>query len=583
MSAAYDDDEYRRGKRLATNDKWSQYKDLVSYTHFEEVLARIKPFGPFQIFACICILFVTIEWAGNYSFVGVLGSVEPDWSCETWNGTTLVIDAPTDDAKCAFIKSNCTQLTAIKSSVEFYSLVAAWKLICDNKDKPNIVQLAQAIGAILGSFVGGHCGDYFGRRKFFFTGQLCIIITSVMATATVSWYTYAICLSLNSVLFGMIEVTALTLMMEYTNNKCRLIPNACFQWPLAYMVTALIAFLTKDWQYFFIFLNLITSPIAIAFMLFFESPRWLVASDQLERACEVLNDIAHGRWNDANVRFTANDLNLIPRDNNKKKPFYNVYHLFCTRRLFRQTLLQFLSVFTSGLLMSTYSFTMKGLHDSAIISTLFHGMFRIFVTVLVVILDFKFFKFGRKIQLVASLSVNCLCYGAAIVILILGYHYEHVAVTVLLIVATVINESVFWMNIAQITTQRYPTVIRCTAFGCIHVFRYVGLIVGITVLKPFLLTRPVWAFAIPEIFVVVTLLCGIILQPETKGKALMDRLIEGHFGRLENEIPKAVMRIAAGHRFNQVTVRERLKQQNGRVQELHEKSEECNTRSANTS
>lgn len=73
-------------------------------------------------------------------------------------------------------------------------------------------------------------------------------------------------------------------------------------------------------------------------------------------------------------------------------------------------------------------------------------------------------------------------------------------------------------------------------------FRYVGVIVGIIILKPFLLTRPVWAFAIPEIFVVVTLLCGIILQPETKGKALMDRLIEGHFGRLENEIPKAVMR-----------------------------------------
>uniref|UniRef100_A0A0M3HHY5 Neur_chan_memb domain-containing protein n=1 Tax=Ascaris lumbricoides TaxID=6252 RepID=A0A0M3HHY5_ASCLU len=64
MSVTYDDDEYRRGKRLTTSDKWSQYKDLVSYTHFEEVLARINPFGPFQIFACICILFVTIEWAG---------------------------------------------------------------------------------------------------------------------------------------------------------------------------------------------------------------------------------------------------------------------------------------------------------------------------------------------------------------------------------------------------------------------------------------------------------------------------------------------------------------------------------------
>lgn len=86
---------------------------------------------------------------GNYSFVGVLGSVEPSWSCETHNGTTMIIDAPTDSAKCAFIKSNCTHLTPIKSSVEFHSLVAAWKLICDDKNKPNIIQLAQAAGGVI--------------------------------------------------------------------------------------------------------------------------------------------------------------------------------------------------------------------------------------------------------------------------------------------------------------------------------------------------------------------------------------------------------------------------------------------------
>ncbi|VDM49732.1 unnamed protein product, partial [Toxocara canis] len=515
--------------------------------------------------------------SGNYTFIGVLGSIEPSWDCTTQNGSTVTIEPPTDDAKCAFLKSNCTQLSAIKSSVEFYSLVAAWKLICDDKDKPVLIQLIQAVGGFMGSFVGGHCGDHFGRKKFFFTGQLCIIITSVMATAAVSWYTYAICLFLNAIFYGMIEVTSLTLMMEYTNDKYRLISNACFQWPIAYMVIALIAFLTKDWQYFFIFLNLVSSPIAIAFILFYESPRWLVASDQLERACEVLNDIAHRRWNDANIKFTANDLNLIPRDNNKKKPFYNVYHLFCTRRLFKQTFMQLLSMFTYGLVSSTYFYTLKGLHDwmikssissdNAIMFTFLHGVFRIFVPPIVIFLDFKFFKFGRKIQLIGSLTINCLCFAALTALMILNVRCDHIAVTVLVIVATMINESAFWMNIAQITAQRYPTVIRCIAYGSIHAFKHIGLIVGISVLEPFLSTRPLWAFLIPEIFIVITLVCGIVLQAETKGKALTDRLIESQFGRLENEIPRALMRLAAGHRFNQVTVRERLKQQ-ARAQEL---------------
>lgn len=34
------------------------------FTHFEEVLARINPFGPYQYFTCFCILYASIEWAG---------------------------------------------------------------------------------------------------------------------------------------------------------------------------------------------------------------------------------------------------------------------------------------------------------------------------------------------------------------------------------------------------------------------------------------------------------------------------------------------------------------------------------------
>lgn len=35
------------------------------------------------------------------------------------------------------------------------------------------------------------------------------------------------------------------MMMEYTNNKYRVVMANAFQWPIAYMVQALIAFLTK--------------------------------------------------------------------------------------------------------------------------------------------------------------------------------------------------------------------------------------------------------------------------------------------------------------------------------------------------
>uniref|UniRef100_A0A1I7X0C0 MFS domain-containing protein n=1 Tax=Heterorhabditis bacteriophora TaxID=37862 RepID=A0A1I7X0C0_HETBA len=51
----------------------------------------------------------------------------------------------------------------------------------------------------------------------------------------------------------------------------------------------------------------------------------------------------------------------------------------------------------------------------------------------------------------------------------------------------------------------------------------------------------VGAFIIPEALIIITLITGFFLQPETKGKALMDQMVEANYGRLENELPRALM------------------------------------------
>jgi hypothetical protein len=66
-----------------------------------------------------------------------------------------------------------------------------------------------------------------------------------------------------------------------------MIPVACFVQHIVNLVIALVAHFTKDWQMFFVFLNLITSPIIMAFMLFHESPRWLVARGLFNEASHV--------------------------------------------------------------------------------------------------------------------------------------------------------------------------------------------------------------------------------------------------------------------------------------------------------
>ncbi|KAK6054573.1 hypothetical protein COOONC_07923 [Cooperia oncophora] len=225
------------------------------------------------------------------------------------------------------------------------------------------------------------------------------------------------------------------------------------------------------WQNFFVFLNLVSSPLTIGFMLFLESPRWLIATNKLDKACDVLNDIAHERWNNTKAHFTTSDISSIHK--NEKKRFYTFYHLFrnavyVTPRLAKQSLMQILSMFTYAMVSNTYLYTVDGVHNSVIMFTFLDGLFRLFTPFIIIFLDLQFKGFGRKIQFIGALLIEAVLFGVIILLISLGYDYNNIAVTILVIITIMINDCVFWINIVQITTQRYPTVIRSIAFGSLH-------------------------------------------------------------------------------------------------------------------
>jgi hypothetical protein len=76
--------------------------------------------------------------------------------------------------KCDTLKK-CSNFTAIKNSTNFHSILAQFKMICDDSDKPRNIQLILASGLLLGSIIGGHIGDWFGRQFLFYMSQLFIV------------------------------------------------------------------------------------------------------------------------------------------------------------------------------------------------------------------------------------------------------------------------------------------------------------------------------------------------------------------------------------------------------------------------
>ena len=353
-----DGDESTLDHRVPKKDARARSNTLTStlpridepFKTFEDALTRVGMFDRYQIFTCVVVQYASILWAGNYSFM-TLGRLEPDWQCNDpgWNHTIYQAPSESDPRACHMIR-NCTNLTTLNNP--FRSLTEDWQLVCDNANIPDILFLIYLCGRIFGSVIGGHLGDAFGRKKGFFTAQFVLIVTGVMAVACTGWQAFAVLQAVNGFFFGIIEVTALTLMMEYTDSKYRLIPNAMFQWCLGYMVLALIGALTRDWRMYIIMVNLVCSPLLVGYLLFLESPRWLISKGHHFRAAEALTDIASSRWNNKNVAIYEDDLEEIHRDAQPR--FYWFIHLFSTKKLALQSFLQMISIFTYSLVDSTY-------------------------------------------------------------------------------------------------------------------------------------------------------------------------------------------------------------------------------------
>ncbi|KAI6186861.1 MFS domain-containing protein [Aphelenchoides besseyi] len=528
------------------------------YKRFEEVLEQINPFGVYQIFACFCIIFAQIEWSGNLSFVSIVGSTEPQWECLGTDGLKTIVNS-TDPQKCDKLKA-CYNYTAVPNDAEFTSIVATFRLICEDSYKPEIIQMIQAAALFIGSVIGGHIGDWFGRQFGFYICQLGIAITSCMTIASTAWTGFAAAQFCNGILYGIIEVESITLMMEYTNNQYRMIPNACFQTNIANVVIALIAFLTKNWQMYFVFLNLVSLPIVMAFMLWHESPRWLLVKGKINAACNVLNDLTDKRWNGTEVKFNPQNLALIPRD--EHQIVYNFYHLFEKKRFAKQSFMQILSMITYAIIFVCYLDVIRAFRGSSILIVFLDGAVRLIIPVIIIILDFQFKNFTRRLQFLSSLILIGIFLLVAIVLTVAGKPYNSTEVTIAITISAMLADSVFWMNIVQVTTQRYPTVIRGIAFGCLHGAKHIGTIIGILVLEPLLQSKfPAGGFIVPLGLVIVTLVLGAVLQPDTKGKALLDTIDEADYTRVESVLPLALMKMAAMHRVMQKELSQKLNEE----------------------
>ncbi|VDO92693.1 unnamed protein product [Soboliphyme baturini] len=320
------------------------------YNSIPDVMNAVGSFGKYQIFCCFVLSYSSVLWTADY----------------------------------AFVYQNCSTLTPV--NVQFFTVMEEFKLICARKFYFLWLFTGYLCGHLLGCCLGGLSADLFGRLSGFFATLTIGLVSNVMSIASRNWTAFIAFQIVNGIAMGKMEVNSLTLFIEFTEESFRLVPIAVFQSGVAFLVVSLIAFLTVQWRYYFIFVGLISAPLMYLHLVFRESPRWLLVRGNADKAAEVLSEIASDRWNKKNLTIVPAQL-LVAR-NRIRRSSSLINAVKSSRRvlfLFVQILSSFKWSMVNNFLLATMGNRLVGIHFHLLIN----GLVRVLVPIVVITAFYK--------------------------------------------------------------------------------------------------------------------------------------------------------------------------------------------------
>ncbi|XP_041987765.1 beta-alanine transporter-like [Aricia agestis] len=174
------------------------------------------------------------------------------------------------------------------------TVVTEWSLVCTKDFLPTLGLVLLAVGGIIGNYIFGYLQDTFGRKPSFFIYLLIECVFGVATAFAQNFYIWIIYRIGVGFTVPAIMATPYVLAIELVGPKCRtlctILSNIAYSMGL--ILLAGVVYLVRDWRY----LALASTLPFVAFFVCIwpmpESPRWLLARGQFEKAEHILKRMA---------------------------------------------------------------------------------------------------------------------------------------------------------------------------------------------------------------------------------------------------------------------------------------------------
>ncbi|XP_070700575.1 organic cation/carnitine transporter 2-like [Pempheris klunzingeri] len=322
---------------------------------YDEITSFLGDYGLFQILI-IVLLSLSAVPCGYMGLVLVFVSDTPEHHCKvSINSTSSSSSADVEQSSwigpdsCSRyrLSGNRTDAVGLSDdtepcvdgwvfSTERYSptVVSEWDLVCDDAWKVPFSTSLFFLGTLIGSFIGGHLSDRFGRKPvFFFTLVLQAVSTLIQATS-VSWVMFCILNCLRGV--GQISnfISSLILGSEILSQSARLsytLLGHALGFGIGYALLPLFAYFIQGWRMLLVACAIPGSLFIPMWWVIPESPRWLLQKGRVEEAELIVRSAAKRNGVTApEVIFRAGDCLELMENKGEEEQTYTYLDLIRT-------------------------------------------------------------------------------------------------------------------------------------------------------------------------------------------------------------------------------------------------------------
>jgi len=234
----------------------------------------------------------SVAWfpAAFLTLTSVFTARVPDWVCAVEGGC---LDADTGSPlEICDMDRELWKWVDPKSSI-----VSEWDLVCSHEYKVQLADSIFFVGFLAGAGILGQVADSKGRVFGLYVSTALASAGALFAAASNGYWLYFWCMCLRGFGCGGLGVSSYVLCTEVLGIKWRAVLGIATQyyWSGGIALMAPVAYMMPRWRSFATFCGLHgLAYILLSCRFLLESPRWYLATGQVDKAHEIMTHLAKG-------------------------------------------------------------------------------------------------------------------------------------------------------------------------------------------------------------------------------------------------------------------------------------------------